>query len=393
MGFPLADPCKKERLTDNQTYDVIVAGGGLAGLAAAIQLAQKGYRIALLEKNYYPFHRVCGEYISDESRPFLEQLGIPVSTMQLPEIRSLKVTAPDGTTLETALHPGGFGISRFQLDALMAGQAKSAGASVLEGVRVQDIQYHNGWMKVQIPGKNLESKLVLGCFGKRSSLDHKLRRKFMLEKPGKLNNFIGVKYHVICGEPEDQIALHNFKDGYCGISRIENGQYCMCYLTTANNLGLSNNSIEQMEKTILSVNPHLARLFRESERIRNEPISIAQVSFAPKTLVENHVLMVGDAAGLITPLCGNGMSMALHASFLAVEAALPFLDGACSRGEMEAKYSRNWKHNFAGRLKTGRLIQSFFGDPWLSKGLIFAGNKIPAFTRWLIGKTHGERYV
>jgi flavin-dependent dehydrogenase len=380
-------------MQDPNRYDVIVAGGGLAGLSAAIQLAEKGYRVALIEKNYYPFHRVCGEYISEESRPFLERLGIPISSLQLPEIRRLRVTAPDGTALISDLDPGGFGISRYRLDALLASQAKLAGATVMEGVKVQDIRYRNGWMEIQVNGLLLESRLVLGCFGKRSSLDLKMNRSFALEKPGKLNNFIGIKYHIEWDDPEDLISLHNFKDGYCGISRIEDAQYCLCYLTTANNLGLSNNSIEQMEKTILSVNPFLEKLFRDAKKIRQEPLSIAQVSFASKSQVENHVLMVGDAAGLITPLCGNGMSMALHASCLAVQAALPFLEGVCSRTEMETLYAKNWRHSFSSRLRAGRMIQSFFGDPWLSKGLIFAGNKFPGFTRWLIGKTHGKNYV
>ncbi len=380
-------------MQDPNRYDVIVVGGGLAGLSAAIQLAEKNYRVLLIEKNYYPFHRVCGEYISEESRPFLERLGIPVSSMQLPEIRRLLVSAPDGTSLSTRLKPGGFGISRYWLDALMASQAKQAGAIVMEGKKVQDIRYKNGWMEVQVSGAVMEARLVLGCFGKRSALDLKMNRSFTLEKPGKLNNFIGVKYHINWDDPEDLISLHNFKDGYCGISRIENDQYCLCYLTTANNLGLSNNSIGQMEKTILSVNPYLARIFSEAKRIRQEPVSIAQVSFAPKSQVETHVLMVGDAAGLITPLCGNGMSMALQGSYLAVQAAVPFLEGICSRTEMEAAYTRSWRGAFASRLRTGRIIQSFFGDPWLSKGLIFAGNKLPGLTRWLIGKTHGEKYV
>lgn len=379
-------------MQDPNRYDVIIAGGGLAGLSAAIQLAEKRYRVALIEKNYYPFHRVCGEYISEESRPFLERIGIPVSSMSLPEIRRLRVTAPDGSALLSSLQPGGFGISRYRLDALMAGQAKLAGATVMEGLKVQDIRYVNGWMEVQVNGMMLSSRLVLGCFGKRSSLDLKMNRSFPQEKPGKLNNFIGVKYHIQWDDPEDLISLHNFKDGYCGISRIEEEQYCLCYLTTANNLGLSNNSIRQMETTILSVNPYLERIFREAKKIRQEPVSIAQVSFAPKSQVENHVLMVGDAAGLITPLCGNGMSMALHASYLAVQAGLPFLEGVCSRTEMETAYVNNWRHFFASRLRAGRMIQSFFGDPWLSKGLIFAGNKFPGVTRWLIGKTHGKIY-
>ena len=101
-------------------YDVAIAGGGLAGLALSIQCAQSGYRTVLFEKEKYPFHKVCGEYISFESWNFLEELGVPLSQMNLPIIRRLLVTAPNGKELEQSLPLGGFGISRYKLDAILA---------------------------------------------------------------------------------------------------------------------------------------------------------------------------------------------------------------------------------------------------------------------------------
>src|ERR1700761_8369573 len=102
---------------DNALYDVIVAGGGLAGLALATQLARAGYTVALLEKDNYPGHKVCGEYISLESWNFLEELGLPLSDWNLPIIRQLLVSAPNGRSLEHELQLGGFGISRYRLHA------------------------------------------------------------------------------------------------------------------------------------------------------------------------------------------------------------------------------------------------------------------------------------
>ena len=67
-----------------------------------------------------------------------------------------------------------------------------------------------------------------------------------------------------------------------------------------------------MEREILSKNPHLEKIISERQSFYEQPITISQVSFNKKTQVENHVLMLGDAAGLIAPLSGNGMSMAMH---------------------------------------------------------------------------------
>lgn len=373
-------------------YDVAVAGGGLAGLASSILLARAGYKVVLLEKNHYPFHRVCGEYISEESRPFLRSLGVPLGEMNLPCIRKLVVTAPDGTSLESALEPGGFGISRFLLDATLASIARSEGVVLMEGSRVTDIGYENGIMKLRLPLEVINATIAVGSFGKRSNLDVKWGRDFVKQKPGKLNNFLGVKYHIKADLPDDTISLHNFRDGYCGVSQIENGLFCLCYLTNASNLGLSNNSIRLMEERVLGRNPVLNRLLQSAEKLWAEPVSISQVSFAAKSQVENHVLMAGDAAGMITPLCGNGMSMALHGSRLLAEQVTEFFRGNISRQQMEERYRRNWKSHFDGRLRAGRNIQRFFGDPFLTRVLVTAGRNMPALTQWLIKQTRGEQF-
>jgi len=83
-------------LNSSNSYDVAIAGGGLAGLALSIQLAKAGYSVVLFEKDRYPFHKVCGEYISLESWNFLEELGLPLSDWGLPVIRRVLVSAPDG---------------------------------------------------------------------------------------------------------------------------------------------------------------------------------------------------------------------------------------------------------------------------------------------------------
>src|SRR6476469_2347436 len=107
-------------MNENRTYDIAIAGGGLGGLALSIQCARAGYRTVLFEREKYPFHKVCGEYISLESWNFLEELGLPLSDMQLSSITRLQVSAPGGKHIEATLPLGGFGISRYTLDQLLA---------------------------------------------------------------------------------------------------------------------------------------------------------------------------------------------------------------------------------------------------------------------------------
>jgi len=379
-------------MTDQNKYDACIIGGGLAGLALSIQLAKLGYTVALFEKEQYPFHKVCGEYISLESWNFIESLGLPLTEMKLPIINKLIVTAPNGNQLNQELPLGGFGISRYKLDAALKEIAVANNVILFENCKVNGVQFFNEEFHLQTTNGEFYGRVCCGSFGKRSNLDVKWNRPFVYQKPNKLNNYIGVKYHIKTKFPADTIALHNFRNGYCGMSKIEEDKYCLCYLTNAENLKASNNSIEAMEKNILRKNRHLQHIFENSEILYESPVTISQISFDKKSQVENHVLLMGDAAGMITPLCGNGMSMALHGSKIASGFIHEFLSGKISRAQMEGGYTKKWRSTFSKRLQTGRRIQSMFGKTGVTNFFIAVMKRFPALTKALIKQTHGESF-
>ena len=378
-------------MNDDKIYDAAVIGGGLAGLSLAILLAREGFNIVLFEKEAYPFHKVCGEYISLESVDFIERLGLPVSKMGLPLIKNLVVTSLGGNRLQQQLPLGGFGISRFKIDQELRNIAVEEGVTVMEGCKVENVSFSQDEFSLTTNNGIFTSRTCCGTFGKRSNLDLKLNRKFIKAK-GKLNNYIAVKYHINTTFSPDTIALHNFENGYCGISRIEDGKYCLCYLTTAYNLNKCGNSIPRLEKEILSANLHLKNIFEHSTPVFSQPLSISQVSFEKKPQVEGHILMIGDAAGMITPLCGNGMSMALHGSKIASAYIGNYLKGKIDRKKMERDYTKEWNSVFSGRLATGRVIQRFFGRSWITDLFIRVMKASPLLTRKLIEQTHGKPF-
>lgn len=373
-------------------YDIAVIGGGLAGLSLSIQCARAGYRVVLFERETYPFHKVCGEYISNESWNFLQELGVPLSDMTLPQISRVLISAPNGQFSEFPLAMGGFGISRYTLDHGLAAVARREGVEVWEDTKVVDVLYRNNSFVVFTNKGETEVTVAAGAFGKRSNLDVKWKRSFTRKKPNKLNHYVGVKYHIRVNHPADLIALHNFEHGYCGISQIEDNKYCLCYLTTAHNLRRNQNDIHLAEQNIMMANPFLRKIFETAEFLFEEPVTISRISFNKKTQVENHVLMMGDAAGMITPLCGNGMSMALHASKLAFEEIKDFLQGKINRFDMEQQYSQQWEKHFGKRLIAGRILQRFFGNSSLSNFLLKITKTFPGLARWLIGLTHGQPF-
>jgi flavin-dependent dehydrogenase len=371
---------------------VIIAGGGLAGLALSIQLARSGYSVALLEKETYPCHKVCGEYISLESWNFLEELGLPLSDWNLPVIRQLLVSSPDGNSIMRELPLGGFGISRYMLDSAMAAIARSEGVALRESAKVTDMRFERSMFAVRTSDGVLYSKIACAAYGKRSNLDIKWQRAFIRKRSDRLNNYVGVKYHVRADIPADRISLHNFRDGYCGISRIEDGKCCLCYITTARNLRESGNSIPEMEKMILRQNPFLEKIFSSANFLFPQPVTISQISYERRTRVEDHVLFVGDAAGMIPPLAGNGMSMALHGSKLAFGCIDAFLKGQIVRYELEQEYTDRWDRQFGRRLWVGRLLQAWFGSERRTNLLISSLKPFPGLVSFLIRQTHGEPF-
>ena len=371
--------------------DALIIGGGLAGLAAALDLAGRGHQVAVVERKQYPFHRVCGEYVSNEVLPYLHRLGADPAPLGPARITRFLLSAPGGRTLQSPLDLGGFGVSRYALDDFLYHRALAAGVRFYLPATVVETAFDDAADQHLITladGRQLTARLVLGAYGKRANLDRQLQRPFFQQR----SPYLGVKYHLrLPGFPKDLIALHNFADGYAGISAIEDDKLCFCYLTTRQNLK-AQGSIPVMEQRVLAKNPLLAEILATAEFLYPQPEVINEISFAPKQPIEQHVLMCGDAAGLITPLCGNGMAMALHGAALVSLAATGFLAKKISRAQLEADYARTWQRQFGGRLRVGRAVQRLFGRPVLSEAVVSGLRYWPGGVRALMRQTHGSAF-
>jgi menaquinone-9 beta-reductase len=372
-------------------FDCAIIGGGLAGLTLAIQLANVGRSVVLFEKQKYPFHKVCGEYISMESFNFLERIGIPLSIMQLPMINEVKISSPNGNSFTRKLDLGGFGISRYTLDSTLANLASSKGVTVLQQTKVIDLVFENDSFTLKTQTANYTAKTACGAYGKRSSLDKKLNpRSSPITKITK--NYIAVKYHVTTDFKDNRIELHNFKDGYCGISKVDENKYCLCYLTSSKNLNDNDNNIKTMEKNVLMKNPFLKKYFTDAIFLYQQPLTISQITFTKKSAVENHVLLLGDSAGTIAPLCGNGMSMAMRASFVTFQLLEKYFNTNSSRANLETAYTDEWNMLFAKRIKIGNNLQHLFGKEKLTNIAIAVLKNTPRLTDKLISITHGDKF-
>jgi flavin-dependent dehydrogenase len=274
--------------------DVIIVGGGLAGLFNAILLNRAGLKVTLIERKSYPFHRVCGEYISNEVIPFLNTLNIDLDALNVARINRLEVTSVSGVVVSKQLDLGGFGLSRYTFDDYLCKKAVAEGVTCLLNTKVEDITFQDNQFLVSIPGQQLCAPLVIGAFGKRSNLDQKLKRKFFYKR----NPYLAVKFHIRADFPDDLIQLNNYRNGYCGVSKVDGDRYCMCYLAHRDDLR-HYGTLKELEKNIICTNPHLKRLFDNAQFLLDKPEVINEISFEKKQPVEQHILMSGDTAGMI----------------------------------------------------------------------------------------------
>ena len=366
--------------------EVIIIGGGLAGLTSAIHLSKLGHSVTVIEKNTFPKHKVCGEYISNEVLPYLNWLNLNIAALNPTNITKLEFSTTSGKTIKSILPLGGFGISRFALDEYLYRKAIKNGCTILQG-QVENILYEDD--KFTITTTNavvLQSEMVIGAFGKRSNIDQKMNRNFIHKK----SYWLAVKAHYSGEFPNDLVGLHNFKGGYCGVSKVENGVINICYLADYKTFKTFKN-ITEYQTNIVSQNPHLKAIFNNSTLLFQKPLTISQISFEKKKAVENHILMIGDTAGIIHHLCGNGMAMAIHSAKIVSELVHKYSTGEIkSRNKLEEKYIQEWNFNFKKRLKMGQFLSSILQKPKLSAALLRILIIFPFLLPKIIKKTHGK---
>jgi len=372
-------------IEEKTNFEVIIIGGGLAGLISAIHLAKHNTSVLLIEKNKYGKHKVCGEYISNEVLPYLKYLNIDVFKLGATKINKFELSTHKNKLIKTNLPLGGFGISRNLLDKTLAQTAKKRGIQILQDT-VTNVNFSNNTFTVVTKNDALFiSKLVIGAYGKRSNMDVKLNRSFIKQKAP----YLGVKIHVKGNFPNDVIALHNFKGGYCGVSKVENNHINMCYITSFKSFK-KYKDIEDFQKNVIYKNSYLKELYEKSTPQFSAPLSISQISFSNKKPVENHIIMCGDTAGMIHPLCGNGMTMAIRSAQMASELILDYLKGIHSREVLEKKYTQQWNKSFKVRLKVGHYVAALFNQIFITEVLISFLRSMPKILRIIIRLTHGK---
>jgi menaquinone-9 beta-reductase len=374
---------------DAMMYDAIIIGAGLAGCSTAIQLAQQGHRVLLLEQQRYPTHKLCGEFLSVEVISIFERLGIldAVRSAGAVPIRHASITTCTGQSFHSDLPGTALGLSRYQLDLILMQRAAAVGATCKDGTAVTAVagDLRQGFT-IATRQDTFAARMVIGAYGKRSGLDRSLTRPFV-QRP---SPFVAFKAHYTGLELPSVVELHAFPGGYCGLSQIEAGRINVCWIGHDQKMQVAAGKGER--NSVLSQNPVLAERLESMECISSASQSLSQITFELKGKFDQDVWMIGDTAGMIAPLCGDGMAMALRSAELAVPMAAAFLQSTLEIDMLKHRYTSAWKHEFRTRLQLGRLMHYGFIDPAIAHVGVQLCHQVPALGNALIRATRGASY-
>jgi flavin-dependent dehydrogenase len=352
-------------------YDLIVVGAGPAGSACAITAARAGAKVLLLEKDRFPRHKVCGEFVSPESLGLLHGFLEDGKFQSCPQVISSRIFL-DNKILKLPVSPAAQSIPRFDLDPALFAAAQNAGATACEGIAVRQVQ-RNALFEVCTSESTYIARAVANATGRWSKLTQ-------FDVAGK-DKWIGLKAHFTEPSPPQMVDLYFFPGGYCGVTPVGPNSVNACAMVRAD----AAHALED----VFTKEP---RLFQRS---RNWQPLFATVTTSPLYFREpvtesDGVFLAGDAAGFIDPFAGDGISLALQSGTLAAQSIVLFLRGSCSLEQAHQQYQAAYRRRFAPAFRNAARLRSALAAPkWVRRSaLTFAA--VPGVGKMLVRGTRAR---
>src|ERR1043166_7008563 len=321
--------------------EVAIIGAGPAGSTLAALLARRGVSVALIDRDAFQRDKLCGEFLSYDALPVLDALGVALP--DAPHITRCRVVARH-RTYDFDLPYAARGVSRMLLDDLLFRTAVAAGATPITATATE------------LPN----AQVVVGAWGRWGRFDTQLARSFVRDRAHR--NF-GFKRHYRGATDADVTELHSFRRGSLGVAAVENGITNICGLVHASRLAHHKGRWDAFVDEIRTEEPALETMYARYEPAQEGFLSSEPVIFRARSAVDHGIFMVGDASGIIDPLTGNGMAMAIQSALLAA----PFIIDALSSDRQRAENEYRQRHHelFARRIGWARRAAFLLSRPAL----------------------------
>lgn len=373
---------------ENQHSKIVIVGAGPAGASLAIRLAQKDFEVCLIEREKFPRHKLCGEFVSPECLAHFQKLGVLREMIAIggDRISETVFYAPDGKSVSVpsawfdADLQGALSISRAEMDFRLMEKAKESGVSVLEETAAVGLLFEKEavcGIKVRTKEnelKEISADIVIDATGRARVLD-KLAEKEISRKgqrskvKGQKSKLVGFKTHLENVNLEKhRCEIYFFRGGYGGLSFVENNLANHCFLIKAGVVREFDSDADKIVEKVIFENKR-ARATMQNARAVFDWLAVSVNEFGVQNLnPARNLFSVGDAAAFIDPFTGSGMLMALESAEILAET---IAENRFSPGEIAGKYKTGHERKFQKRLLVCSLMRRLAFVPAAAKAAIF----------------------
>jgi flavin-dependent dehydrogenase len=388
--------------------EVLIAGAGPAGAAAAILLARAGVRVLLVDRARFPREKLCGDTLNPGALRILDRLGVrPAIDARGLALRGMLLTGPSGVQVR-GLYGGAFvgrALTRRDLDVVLVQAAVAAGAQFQEEVRVVEPltdeeagqRVVRGAVLATRDGRRLRvpAALTIAADGRRSSLAFALGLARQPRRPRRWvvgGYFEGVAGLHVRPDPARD-GGHAMRDGgratrdgyataecrvaaasdvsgadalgemhiraghYIGVAPLPGGLANVCYVSEARE---GFREPEALLLARLAADPQLRDRFAHA-RLASPVTMLGPLAVDAPIAGAHGLLLAGDAAGFIDPMTGDGLRFALRGGELAADVARHFLDAPEHPWHETLTHRRT--QEFANKQRFNRTMRALVSSP------------------------------
>ncbi len=348
--------------------DVVIVGGGPAGSVTAHRLAEKGVKVTLLDRATFPREKSCGDGVGARGLAVLERSGLAEwsSRYLAPEV--LRMSPPNGRVLEVR-PPADDGfcfgrtMPRTELDTVLIQTAVKAGVQLFENKRVEQVDCNTNEVVVSSNGTRFSAEMLILADGSHAPIT---RQMGLIERPPDLH---AIRQYYRGDADVSKVMEFHFQEwivpGYTWIFPMNDGYA---------NVGTGTFSYRLKDDKV-DLRSFLDR-FMVEQRLAGKRLAQAQ----PEGVVKGHplrtelgrwrthaerVLVVGDAAGLVNPLSGEGISSGMESGELAARHALAALSAGDFSANRLAGYTHELLNMFAADWRAARFLRQALKMPQL----------------------------
>ncbi|HET9482012.1 MAG TPA: NAD(P)/FAD-dependent oxidoreductase, partial [Candidatus Polarisedimenticolia bacterium] len=332
-----------------------------------------GLSVVLLEKSTFPRHKICGDFLSPGTVSMLESLGLARQALERSGaapvcLSGMRITL-EGTQIRSGYPEGrpGWGLSRRDLDALLARRAEAAGARLVESLQVRSFSRAgpDAW---RVEGTHPDgtrrawiARLLVEAGGRHGPIARRLGWNGAdprLVRFALWSHMEGVRGLSGMGE------MHLFEGGYVGVAALdESGLANVTMVIDAPHMRRARGDVRAYFLSVLASHLELGRRL-QSARFAAPLRGLGPLALRARRVAGDGIALVGDAGGFVDPFTGEGVNVALASAQMLAQAVAANGPG---RPAAEAEYARAWRRGFNRKFVLCRALQSVLSRPFLAR--------------------------